>query len=99
MIANDLSASAVKDIRRNIEWNGLSPTEPLASTSALPDASATLAAASTATLPTYKSLADKNEAPKRTKFEQEEATLGKVRVNEGDAWCVIPLHLSARSCL
>lgn len=63
VVANDLSASAVKDIRRNVEFNGLAPVG----------------------LPTPSEEA--STAPAPTKAQLEEATLGKVRVNEGDAWC------------
>lgn len=70
VVANDLSASAVQDINRNIEYNGLLPT-------GLPEgydpASNTL-----------------------TKHQVIEATLGRVRANEGDAMYV-PSHPFAPS--
>lgn len=65
VVANDLSASAVQDIRRNVEWNDLSPP-------GLPPPSGEESAS----------------APIISKAEKEEATLGRVRPNEGDAWSV-----------
>jgi tRNA G26 N,N-dimethylase Trm1 len=62
VVANDLSASAVQDINRNIEYNGLLPT-------GLPEGYD----------PESKSL---------TKHQVIEATLGRVRANEGDAMYV-----------
>lgn len=72
MVANDLSASAVEDIRRNVEWNGLLPpgpiipVEPEAFTSGAP------------VRPVQISKADRQAA--------EDVALGKIRINEGDAW-------------
>ena len=70
VVANDLSASAVQDINRNIEYNGLLPT-------GLPEGYD----------PESKSL---------TKHQVTEATLGRVRANEGDAMYV-PSPLFDRS--
>ncbi|KAK4693858.1 tRNA (guanine26-N2/guanine27-N2)-dimethyltransferase, partial [Phenoliferia sp. Uapishka_3] len=62
VVANDLSPSAVEDIRRNIDFNDLAPIGP----------------------PTP---SDDSTAVPLTKSQLEEAKLGKVRVNAGDA-CV-----------
>lgn len=67
-MANDLSATAVVDIKRNIAWNDLSP--PIASTSTLAPEEST-------------------EFTSNRKLDRQaidDAALGKVRVNEGDAW-------------
>lgn len=71
MIANDLSASAVEDIRRNIAYNGLAPK-------------------GIASLPGAEGLPEEEVKPGRewSKADIEEAKLGKVRANEGDAWSV-----------
>ncbi|GAA6021147.1 hypothetical protein JCM8202_001874 [Rhodotorula sphaerocarpa] len=70
VIANDLSASAVEDIRRNIAYNGLAPK-------------------GIASLPGAEGLPEEEVKPGRewSKADIEEAKLGKVRANEGDA-CV-----------
>lgn len=65
VVANDLSASAVEDIRRNVEFNGLSPP-------GLPS--------------------ENDGETKLTKAQIEEATLGRVRVNEGDAVLKMYMH-------
>jgi tRNA (guanine26-N2/guanine27-N2)-dimethyltransferase len=62
VIANDLSASAVAAMARNIQINGLGAAE-----SELPETSKS----------------DENSVRKQQS--------GKVRINEGDAWCVSPL--------
>lgn len=54
MIANDLSESATAAMRRNVDLNGLGPSDEQ----------------------------DSSETPAKT------PSLGKVRVNEGDAWYV-----------
>lgn len=76
MIANDLSASAVEDIRRNIAYNGLAPKG----------------------LHSLEGTAGLNEdeikpGQQWSKADIEEAKLGKVRANEGDAWCVARSHV------
>ncbi|GAA6052816.1 hypothetical protein JCM3770_006266 [Rhodotorula araucariae] len=70
VVANDLSASAVQDIQRNIAFNGLAPKGVLS-------------------LPGTEGLKEEDVKPGggRSKAEIDEARLGKVRVNEGDA-CV-----------
>ncbi|GAA5982408.1 hypothetical protein JCM10908_006634 [Rhodotorula pacifica] len=70
VIANDLSASAVEDIRRNIAFNGLAPKGLYS-------------------LPGTEGLQEEAIKPGKewSKAAIEEARLGKVRVNEGDA-CV-----------
>ncbi|KAL8280543.1 hypothetical protein RQP46_007191 [Phenoliferia psychrophenolica] len=78
VVANDLSASAVEDIRRNIAFNDLAPV------GAPPTAEPTSTEpTSTEPIPTEPT----STVPPLTKAQLEEATLGKVRVNEGDA-CV-----------
>lgn len=68
-----MSASAVEDIRRNIEYNDLSPK-------------------GLKSLPCTENVEEKDIKPNSfwTRAQIEEARDGKVRVNEGDAWCVIP---------
>ncbi|GAA5941309.1 tRNA (guanine26-N2)-dimethyltransferase [Sporobolomyces koalae] len=70
VVANDLSASAVEDIRRNIDYNGLSPK-------------------GLKSLPGAEEVEEKDIKPNGiwSRAQVDEATLGKVRVNEGDA-CV-----------
>lgn len=71
VIANDLSASAVEDIRRNIAYNGLAPKglQSLEGTAGLSED-------------------EIKPGQQWSKADIEEAKLGKVRANEGDAWCV-----------
>ncbi|KAJ8291482.1 tRNA (guanine(26)-N(2))-dimethyltransferase [Rhodotorula toruloides] len=73
VVANDLSASAVADIRRNIAFNGLSP----AGHSLLPSVPPCVPLSSLKPGPPYG----------LSKSDIDEALHGKVRVNEGDA-CV-----------
>lgn len=74
VVANDLSASAVEDIRRNVEWNGLLPPGPII-------ADGPVASTSGAPMkPVQISKADRQAA--------EDVALGKIRINEGDAWLV-----------
>ncbi|GAA6003324.1 tRNA (guanine26-N2)-dimethyltransferase [Rhodotorula paludigena] len=70
VVANDLSAGAVEDIRRNVAFNGLAPKGVLS-------------------LPGTEGLKEEDVKPSgaRSKADIDEARLGKVRVNEGDA-CV-----------
>jgi hypothetical protein len=71
VIANDLSASAVEDIRRNIAFNGLAPK-------------------GLHSIPGTEGMTEDEIKPGKefSKAQIEEAKLGKVRANEGDAWCV-----------
>ena len=71
MIANDLSASAVEDIRRNIAFNGLAPK-------------------GLHSIPGTEGMPEEEIKPGKefSKAQIEEAKWGKVRANEGDAWCV-----------
>lgn len=79
-MANDLSASAVKDIRRNIEFNGLLPVVPdFAQENTVAD---TKSAAGV----------DPRTKPIPSKQEVEDARLGKVRANEGDAILKMYMH-------
>lgn len=73
VVANDLSASAVADIRRNIAFNGLSPRGIASLPNILPD----LPPSELKPGPPYG----------LSKADIDEALHGKVRVNEGDA-CV-----------
>ncbi|GAA6039525.1 hypothetical protein JCM8097_008367 [Rhodosporidiobolus ruineniae] len=73
VVANDLSASAVADIQRNIAYNGLAPS----GVSALPGAPEG----------GFKDGEEVRPSARWSKAQIEEARLGKVRVNEGDA-CV-----------
>ncbi|GAA5973656.1 hypothetical protein JCM8115_006181 [Rhodotorula mucilaginosa] len=70
VIANDLSASAVEDIRRNIAFNGLAPK-------------------GLHSIPGTEGMTEDEIKPGKefSKAQIEEAKLGKVRANEGDA-CV-----------
>ncbi|TNY20305.1 N2,N2-dimethylguanosine tRNA methyltransferase [Rhodotorula diobovata] len=70
VVANDLSASAVKDIERNVAFNGLAPKGVFS-------------------LPGTEGLKEEDVKPGGglSKADIDEARLGKVRVNEGDA-CV-----------
>lgn len=76
MIANDLSASAVEDIRRNIAFNGLAPK-------------------GLHSIPGTEGMTEDEIKPGKefSKAQIEEAKLGKVRANEGDAWCVFGLEI------
>jgi len=69
-----LSASAVKDIERNVAFNRLEPKGVLS-------------------LPGTEGMKEEDVKPlgARSKADIDEARLGKVRVNEGDAWCVLSL--------
>jgi tRNA (guanine26-N2/guanine27-N2)-dimethyltransferase len=89
VVANDLSASAVVDIKRNIEYNGLAPKGLPATTTVTgegaiqdPQEAEKDVAAEGA------NEKEKEAAPKfnMSKAQLEELTLGKVRANEGDAW-------------
>ncbi|BGP27923.1 tRNA (guanine-N2-)-methyltransferase [Rhodotorula toruloides] len=78
VVANDLSASAVADIRRNIAFNGLSPPGH----SALPS------------VPPYVPLSSLTPGPPYglSRSDIDTALNGKVRVNEGDACVFMYLH-------
>ncbi|POY73132.1 hypothetical protein BMF94_3825 [Rhodotorula taiwanensis] len=77
VIANDLSASAVEDIRRNIAYNGLAPKglQSLEGTAGLSED-------------------EIKPGQQWSKADIEEAKLGKVRANEGDACVFMYQHRS-----
>lgn len=82
VVANDLSSSAVKDIKRNIEYNGLAPKGLPATTTTSKEGEVR------EPVPGEEAVAAAAEASKKkalSKLELEELTLGRVRANEGDA--------------
>ncbi|KAM0787302.1 hypothetical protein ACM66B_007078 [Microbotryomycetes sp. NB124-2] len=75
VVANDLSKSAVEDIKRNVEYNGLNPPGLPPTTTASAEGEIDETQAKTA------------QEPALSKADKEDLVLGRVRVNEGDA-CV-----------
>lgn len=97
VVANDLSSGAVVDIKRNIEYNGLAP-KGLPATTTVTGEGAIQDPKEAEKVAVAEGEKEKGEvAPKVTmsKAELEELTLGKVRANEGDAWCALCLPPSA----
>ncbi|KAK4053978.1 RNA methyltransferase tRNA(m5U54)methyltransferase [Microbotryomycetes sp. JL221] len=84
VVANDLSSSAVEDIRRNVEYNGLAPTGlPAPVTSVTREGEID----ENQTKDKQDDVSDVTQPKQLSKAEQEDLVLGRVRVNEGDA-CV-----------
>ncbi|KAK4048628.1 RNA methyltransferase tRNA(m5U54)methyltransferase [Microbotryomycetes sp. JL201] len=74
VVANDLSSSAVQDIKRNVEYNGLTPRGLPATTTSTAEGDINETQGAIPPVPL-------------SKAEKEDLILGRVRVNEGDA-CV-----------
>ncbi|ORY73655.1 S-adenosyl-L-methionine-dependent methyltransferase, partial [Leucosporidium creatinivorum] len=89
VVANDLSSSAVADIKRNIEYNGLAPKGLPATTTATSEGAIRDPKEAEKVVAAEGEKKEKEVASKpiMSKAELEELTLGKVRANEGDA-CV-----------
>lgn len=84
VIANDLSPAATVAMRRNVDLNGLGPTSHVEAEVGGP--SSAVNDAEGVPEPNTASAAESSKRRKPIK-----SSLGKVQVNEGDAWCAVPV--------